>query len=128
MANERLLYKDVFGYIHTVYEIDGKRIGDKDVKNKLLNYEQEEADGKLLHLPCAVGSMVYITGEKYPCEITEVVIDRYGIHFNWVSYEKSYELTEAWNDGDFTVDDIGKTVFLTPEEAEKALEERENNA
>lgn len=80
---------------------------------------------KIVELPCKVGDTVYITGEKYPCEITEVVIDKYGIHFNWLSFERSYELTELWNNGDFTVDDISKTVFLTKEAAEQALRERE---
>lgn len=122
MKNERLLYKDEFGYIHTAYENDGKYIGDKDVKNKLFNYEQEEADGKLMHLPCKVGATVYylnlLMGDKNTIVIEKSVVKQiyiksYGVFLKISSY---LSLNAAG---------FGKTVFLTKEEAEKALEECE---
>ena len=84
-------------------------------------------EGKLVYLPCKVGNTVYISGERYPCKIEQIVIDNVNIYFVWASYTRSYELAECWNEGDFDIYDIGKTVFLTLEEAEKALKEREKN-
>ena len=62
-----------------------------------------EAEGRLLVLPCRVGDVVYITGSKY----------RAGRDETWV------------NTGKFRFSDLeklGKTVFLSREEAEAALE------
>lgn len=61
-----------------------------------------EADDRLLVLPCRVGDVVYITGSKY----------RAGRWETWV------------NTGKFRFSDLeklGKSVFLTREEAEAAL-------
>jgi len=62
-----------------------------------------ECECRLLVLPCKVGDIVYITGSKY----------RAGRWETWV------------NTGKFRLSDLeklGKTVFLTREEAEAALE------
>lgn len=72
---------------------------------KLCNYEDLEEQGLLVRLPCKVGTEVYyILGipNKTPCAIDKCV----------------FELSD--------IDKIGKTVFLTSEEAEKKLEEMEN--
>ena len=68
-----------------------------------------EAEGRLLVLPCRVGDVVYITGSKY----------RAGRDETWV------------NTGKFRFSDLeklGKSVFLTREEAEAALRKEGDNA
>ena len=43
MASKRLIWKDEFGDTHTSDErINGKFVGDRDVREKLFEYEQEE--------------------------------------------------------------------------------------
>ena len=81
-----------------------------------------EKDGRLVVLPCKVGDMVWIKGDKFPAEIEEIRITDDGVYFAYAEYDKGYEETEAWDNGEFTLSDIGNTVFLTREEAEKALE------
>lgn len=51
------------------------------------------------------------------------------IWFEWASYDVGVDETELWDKDEFSVDDIGKTVFLTREEAQEALsktDEKEN--
>lgn len=80
-------------------------------------------------LPCAVGDTVYFgcCGYHDSAEIDGVHIDEQGISFTWVQYDVGVDITELWDEGDFDIEDIGKTVFLSREEAEKALAEREVN-
>lgn len=69
---------------------------------KLADYEDLEEQGLLVRLPCKVGTEVYyILGipNKTPCVIDKCV----------------FELSD--------IDKIGKSLFLTCEEAEKKLEE-----
>ena len=71
-----------------------------------------KADGRLVVLPCKVGDSIYRPeGLKYSVfwTITNVTI-----------YPDEIVFTDD-SDNIFTLDDIGKTVFLTREEAEKAL-------
>lgn len=82
-----------------------------------------EKDGRLVVLPCKVGDTVWIKGDKFPAEIEEIRITDDGVYFAYVEYDKGYEETEVWDNCEFTLSDIGKTVFLTREEAEKALED-----
>jgi len=68
-------------------------------------------------LPFKVGDTVWIAGDKFPAEIERIIIDADGISFEYVEYDRGRELTEVWDDGSFKPEDIGKTVFLTQEEA-----------
>lgn len=73
---------------------------------KLADYEDLEARSLLVRLPCKVGTEVYyILGvpNKTPCAIDKCV----------------FKLSD--------INKIGKTVFLTREEAEKKLEEMKAN-
>lgn len=72
-------------------------------------------------LPCKVGDTVWIVGDKFPAEIEEIRITDDGVFFVYVEYDRGYELTEVWDNSEFQAADIGKTVFLTREEAEAAL-------
>ena len=87
--------------------------------------ELAEADkkGRLVVLPCKVGDTVYSIEHKHPLKIDDIVLHRGWIEFQWVSYEISPETSELYDDGYFEDEDIGKTVFLTPEETQAALEE-----
>ena len=71
-----------------------------------------KADGRLVVLPCKVGDSIYRPeGLKYSVfwTITNVTI-----------YPDEIVFTDD-SDNIFTLDDIGKTVFLTREAAKKAL-------
>ena len=96
-----------------------KSLGTIDHISELLKAEK---DGRLVVPPCKVGDTVWIKGDKFPAEIEEIRITDDGVYFAYVEYDKGYEETEVWDNGEFTLSDIGKTVFLTREEAEKALE------
>lgn len=96
-----------------------KSLGTIDPIRELLKAEK---DGRLVLPPCKVGDTVWIKGDKFPAEIEEIRITDDGIYFAYVEYDRGYEETEVWDNCEFTLSDIGKTVFLTREAAEKALE------
>ncbi len=96
--------------------------------NRLAELEDKIEQGTLIELPCKVGDTVYFAVDNgWDCaEIDEIHIFKDDIVFEWVQYDRGYELTELWDCGDFSIKDIGKTVFLTREEAEKKLKELQN--
>ena len=79
-------------------------------------------------LPCKVGDTVWLienvfNGEKVTQVIAHRMIDGIGgnqLNPIWLVSKDPYELR-------FHPSDFGKTAFLTREEAEQALKERENN-
>ena len=72
-------------------------------------------------LPCKVGDTVWILDHKFAAEIEKISLGgEEGPCFEWTEYDRGFELTEVWDEGYFTEKDIGKTVFLTREEAERA--------
>ncbi len=98
----------------------------KTVKNmikKLATYEDLEEQGLLVRLPCKVGDTVYVPKRVLVSEfkITAIFCDILGTFFYWLFCCGIYERTIG-----FSERDIGKTVFLTREEAEKKLEEFKN--
>lgn len=87
--------------------------------NELKEYRDLEEQGLLLKLPCKIGTnkLYFVDDDKeiYCINGEEVSIKRFPngeIIYDYDCYEFSY-------------DDFGKTVFLTKEEAEKALERLE---
>lgn len=94
-----------------------------DACKKLAEYEQLEEQGLLVRLPCKVGDTVYVPTRVLVSEfkITAIFCDIHGTYFYWLFYCGIYERTSG-----FSERDIGKTVFLTREEAEKKLEEMKN--
>ena len=81
---------------------------------KLAEYETAEEEGRLVVLPCKVGSTVYrILYTLAFGEIGDKAEKHYFIR------ETSFEYG--------MIDDLNETVFLTREEAEKALKEMEEN-
>ena len=77
-----------------------------DCIKKLAEYENAEEEGRLKVLPCEVGTRVYEIYQFCGCGA-------------WEIEEHKIKLED--------LDKIGKTVFLTREEAEKALKEMEGN-
>ena len=96
--------------------------GSANVLGRLAEYEDLEEQGLLLRLPCKVGDTVYSIsndGKIYPVKATrEVRIVNGVLHIICESCRYSDLLS---------YDDIGKTVFLTQEEAEHKLKEMESD-
>lgn len=97
---------------------------------KLAAYEQAEEQGFLLRLPCKVGDTVYQISENFiePCTVETIFLgnykDRNGNYCNMAEiYYDRYDCPYTSDEIYFT--DIGKTVFLTQEEAEARLAEME---
>lgn len=94
------------------------------VLEKLAEYEDLEDKGLLLKLPCKVGDKVYSVTRGFISKYIICSIQKYteGFFFNWKCEEGIYANTRG-----FTEFEIGKTVFLTKEEAEQKLKERKSD-
>lgn len=91
------------------YAISGEENFDDQNENycgaaidKLAEYENAEEQGRLVILPCKVGDAIFVIGSKY----------RSGKIDKWINTGKF-----RWSD----IEKLGKSVFLTREEAEEAL-------
>ena len=95
-----------------------------DVMNALAEYEDLEEQGLLVRLPCKVGDTVYRVnaGAKQP--IIPMTVSE--IHFLCYKNERAVRFDaigkEDMGESCYRLEDIGRIVFLTHEEAEK-LEE-----
>lgn len=123
---------------------------------KLATYEDLEEQGLLVRVPCKVGDIVYVDSAILPIEDMEcyedidnkipsyfqgrVVSFRFAKR-NWVKIAVKAKWLYEWIDDEtgpesnyieceknfsILLSTIGKTVFLTREEAEKKLEEMKN--
>ena len=100
------------------------------ILEKLADYEDLEEQGLLVRLPCKVGDMLWYNILGYT-ESYEIKAFSYGYCDGYI--EAGEEIRDeiifyCENHtgsiiGSFPVSGIGKTVFLTREEAEKKLEE-----
>lgn len=104
----------------------------KTVARRLYEYENAEEGGLLVRLPCKVGDTVYVIYRDYvaSARVLAVYIDNVGGMFDLkiqTNIENSVGFETIINKDDYCFDDFGKTVFLTPEKAEQALKEREND-
>ena len=91
----------------------------RQVLDKLAEYENLEEQGLLLRLPVPIGTTVYYQFEplaKGTEEYIKTTITRYEI------FEDSIWVTFANGLGG-NIEDFGKYVFLTQEEAEQKLKE-----
>lgn len=77
-----------------------------------------------VYLPCKVGTVVYIPEievdkieRKLVTKIYRTTVDGYSVNARYIMYHTS-------KGNNFMDSMLGKTVFLTREEAEKALEEK----
>ena len=94
--------------------------------------ELAEADkaGRLVVLPCKVGDTVWVTRNPWTGKLLKKPLDAYangmkkfshGLYVNLLFDARKINGTR-----DYEINHIGKTVFLTREAAEKALEAMEN--
>ena len=99
---------------------------------ELKSYKSLEEQGLLVRLPCKVGDMVWDNDFGYP-ESYEIKAFSYGYCDSYVEPDIEdqiifyYENYSGSITGAFPMSEIGKTVFLTREEAEKKLEEMKND-
>lgn len=90
---------------HCKYYVKAK----KEVIERLAHYEDLENQGRLIELPCAVGTMVYCIHQT--SHMNPIII---------CTNADAFMLVLCTVEGRF-----GKTVFLTKKEAEAALKECE---
>lgn len=83
---------------------------------KLKSYEDAEEQGLLFHLPCKVGDTVYRPIPKLYRSISVMTVVKFVIH------EDGIYFTTDKDGGLFKTSAIGKTIFITKEKAEAALE------
>lgn len=90
------------------------------VLTKLADYEDAEEQGLLKRFPCKVGDTVYQVNSlrKYVSSfrIKAITTTDFGFWIEWQILDGIYINLNGFNG-----EEIGKTVFLTREEAEKAL-------
>ena len=121
-------------YVITCYPKNDNLTPVDKLAAKLCDLEDKIENGAVIVLPCKVGDTVYMpwewNGQKGIACLT-VTVSRCIIGFGW-SFGTDFDTDDedyydAYNCGDFKLKDFGKTVFLTREEAEKALAERRGN-
>lgn len=84
-----------------------------------------DEEGRVVVLPCKVGDTVYeVTGRKTIGEyrVKAIRVELFGLFIEW-KIEKGF----VWQSLEgISTDEIGRSVFLTRKEAEKALEAKRN--
>ena len=99
----------------------------QDIIDKLAEYETAEDEGRLVVLPCKVGDVVYAIEDKYYEYLYHKGIQKGHVcrfeydkeWFVWIHIDGcNKDLQIAYKTSNFN-----QTVFLTREEAEKALKE-----
>ena len=110
-----------------------------DCIKKLAEYETAEDEGRLVVLPCSVGDTVWVTTHPFNVfddfdfykeaqdEIYESYISSITFYENSNQYRIHAKETGQFIKAYFMESYFGKTVFLTREEAEKALKEMEKD-
>lgn len=94
-----------------------------DVCKKLAEYEQLEEQGLLVRLPCKVGDIMFRINKGSKNPVIELTVTQIYIttrSYNLEVIDRDYGELMCFKN------DIGKTIFLTREEAEKKLEEMKN--
>lgn len=89
--------------------------------DRLRGLAEADKDGRLVVLPCKVGDRLYeVTGRKTISvyEVRAIRVELFGLFIEWDIVEGFvWQSLSSINAGE-----IGKTVFLTSEEAKAALE------
>lgn len=97
-------------------------------------YARADKQGKLLKLPCAVGDMVWYISDKTEKQgrkkvsvsfIDKGIVDNITLGQTMIPQITICNDENVWTTFD-SIEDFGKTVFLTKEEADTALKEIEN--
>ena len=97
------------------------RDAEQEGVTRLRELAEADRNGRLVVLPCKVGDRLYeVTGRKTISvyEVKAIRVELFGLFIEWDIVEGF-----AWQSlAGINAGEIGKTVFLTSEEAEKALE------
>lgn len=105
--------------ISEITEFDGLPI------DRLRELAEADKEGRLVELPCRVGDRLYeVTGRKTISvyKVRAIRVELFGLFIEWDIVEGFvWQSLSGINAGE-----IGKTAFLTREEAEKALEAMKN--
>ena len=103
-----------------------KLLHQTDDDARLRELAEADKDGRLAVLPCKVCDTVWVTRNPWTGKLLKNLLDAYvngvkmyshGIYVNLLFDTRKINGTR-----DYEINHIGKTVFLTREEAEKALE------
>ena len=91
-----------------------------ELRARLEQYEDAEAEGRLVVLPCKIKDSLYTTDNNY---IHEWIVLRFSVTDKIRIHTQHINDYDMWDCGyrTFNPYNIGKTVFLTKEEAEQAL-------
>ncbi len=134
---EQLTLDGAIGHLNNVLEnkqwdceeCKNDHIALKGYLEELKQYRDAEKSGLMVHLPCKVGDTVYYINTVphialyqntiYKAEVARIVTTHLGTSIV-IQIHNDYGCTEIPN-----INDIGKTVFLTREEAEAALKARD---
>ena len=113
--------------------LEPEKIKSWDLRNNVWRdtwerYSKAEHEGRLIVLPCKVGDTVYTAQRGVVSELSvdhfelyNVGIELYNVGI-WVSWNLISGIYGKFRMDGFPASDIGKTVFLTREAAEAALE------
>ena len=132
---ERLTVKWTDGVYDTFDPVDVvdneySKINYKKILTKLGQYEDLEEQGLFLKLPCKVGDIIYVNGVLGVGESEEYKVIRVYYQSNTLMKRSEFcvealLVSDPRNSIGFYDKEIGKTVFLTKEEAEAKLKEME---
>lgn len=107
-------------------ELDNEKMHSENYKllQELKSYKDLEEQGLLVRLPCKVGNTAFRINKGAKKPIIELTVAQINI------IRKSYNLEVVDKDGGelmYFKNEIGNSIFLTREEAEKKLEEIQND-
>lgn len=93
----------------------------KDMINRLAELEDLEEQGLLVRLPCKVEDSLYciVNGEVKKLKVHSFGVPAFGITDIEFKYVDGFKILRF-------IGELGKTVFLTREEAKKKLDELKN--
>ena len=129
---ERLTDKNIVGkyfYPKCFEKCDGLGASSKcdnceimtSVCEKLGKYEDLEEQGRLVKLPCKIGTKVY--NITWWDDVQKKVVVKGKTYYRTIHKHKVSKSTFGYTD----IEEIGKTVFLTKSEAEQKLKEMESD-
>ena len=116
MVKERLAAYEDTGL--TPEEIKEDMPDVRKIEEKLAAYEDAEANGLLVRLPCKVGDTIYLIYKDLVSQ--KRIIAEYKVSLI-SSYEKEWVFYFEGNESRVCLNDFGVWVFLTRQEAETAL-------
>ena len=133
MTKERKRFNGIIAFLEDCKKYDIMRMED-GIEPVVFADKKIKDDGLLIKLPCKVGDILWSTTKNFvsekiplrtfPCMVREIRIK----YCNCVYLVLRADINDItyhiwWNDIKVPVDKIGKTIFLTEQEAEESLKE-----